>query len=407
MFRIIIILVRFGELQNVLIAAPQIEKDTGLDMVFIRLMIKFLSEAHFSPSSSWKSSSEMLETSSGKPNCWKVFALGTHLKLTPSTTQRFLSGANQILQLIPSKYKDNGITAEQLLRLCVIVNTNSHALKDMNASGIFPLSAMVEHSCTANSNFISIGTKLRLHAISRILKEEAITLCYTPFYSPTSARQHHLQQNYDFTCTCAMCTSAPDRCRAFICRNEQCKSGIVSPVGIGISWKCEKCRSAPTDLNIAMFLQAEEILKEIEPVAGTDCFVPFKVLKVPLVNVKKVLSEGVFHASHHFLFWAMDSQVEKLAIDQRFEEASEFLSMLISSMDMVCQPYHQQKATYYDLLGQVFLMIDRNKPSLEQKEKRSKQNFQKAYLYRLISCGAEAPVTIQAKRKSSKPSLDM
>jgi hypothetical protein len=76
-------------------------------------------------------------------------------------------------------------------------------------------------------------------------------------------------------------------------------------------------------------------------------------------------------------------------------------------MELVCQAYHPQKATYYDLLGQVTFMLDKNNNSVELREKRAKENFKKAYLYRLITCGANAPVTIQAKKKTIQPSIDL
>ncbi|SPO05554.1 uncharacterized protein DNG_08241 [Cephalotrichum gorgonifer] len=94
-----------------------------------------------------------------------------------------------------------------------VVRTNSFRSKlDVgNVFVLFPLISRVNHACKPNAfiRHASHGLIAGVAAFRDIMPGEEITISYIPLQQPTPSRQALLRKNWNFTCTCPLCTSPP------------------------------------------------------------------------------------------------------------------------------------------------------------------------------------------------------
>lgn len=127
---------------------------------------------------------------------------------------RFEKAAQLLRQHLPATHKDV-MTADQMIELTVLFNTNAHSLPDIQGSGLFLLGSLIEHNCEPNIHTSSTGTTLFVHAIDAISKGDSIAMSYTRMYMPTSVRQQHLLNYYGFKCACKKCSDPDTVCDHF------------------------------------------------------------------------------------------------------------------------------------------------------------------------------------------------
>lgn len=119
------------------------------------------------------------------------------------------------------------ISNEVAARLLAILNTNQVELETICGSGLFVVTAILEHSCCPNCSFSTNNDILYLTAIKDITVGDRLSIDYgNNFYRPTEERQRELLETYGFTCSCPQCTTV-DLTRPFKCR--LCKTGVLYP----------------------------------------------------------------------------------------------------------------------------------------------------------------------------------
>ena len=132
---------------------------------------------------------------------------------------------------LPKHMKDTEIAF-----LLGVLNTNQMELDELGGSGLFVVSAIMEHNCNPNSSFTTSGSTVYVAAIKPIKAGERISLDYTnDFYCATAERIEGLKQTYDFVCDCGEC-SGPDRKRSF-----ECKVKIIFINNFLYSYKYSSC----------------------------------------------------------------------------------------------------------------------------------------------------------------------
>ncbi len=144
------------------------------------------------------------------------------------------------------------------VRLYRVCETNAHTGQDM--MGVFPLVAMINHSCDHNCTYTSVGSMDMAVKTTRAIAEgEELSVCYTTVFLPLAVRQRILKARYGFACQCSRCDAAAvDLSRAFHCG---CAGGgVVCPVGRGdknSDWICLSCSREPVAAEIAKYCAAE------------------------------------------------------------------------------------------------------------------------------------------------------
>ncbi|KAH8881337.1 SET domain-containing protein [Thozetella sp. PMI_491] len=142
------------------------------------------------------------------------FIADTHF---PLRTKR--ERGRQLLQRAADQVAD----PEQLLNLARSGAEGAHAIEDVMRTnsfsvtiddkffmGMFPNIARINHACNPNAftRFSEKALSSSVMAFRDINKGEEITLSYTDFGLTRDERQTRLQQNWGFTCTCALCSAS-------------------------------------------------------------------------------------------------------------------------------------------------------------------------------------------------------
>ena len=127
-------------------------------------------------------------------------------------TRDIKSFRKKFAKWLPKHIKDSEIAF-----LLGVLNTNQMELDEIGGSGLFVVSAIIEHNCDPNASFTTSGNTVYVAAIKPIKAGDRISLDYTNnFYCATEERIESLRKTYDFICDCEVC-SGPDRRRAFDC----------------------------------------------------------------------------------------------------------------------------------------------------------------------------------------------
>ena len=190
--------------------------------------------------------------------------------------------ASAMAQLLPLPVR-RLVSVAELRRLLGILELNAHELVDEageKAEALFPFFALIQHSCAENCAFTALTAAASSSPTVRVCSIRAITacsplsICYAPPYLPTAARQRYLQSRYHFTCSCPLCCGLlPDRCRAFVCRDSQCRSpvwvwggaeaGEEQPSAAAARlWRCsgQRCTRAVGQQDVRAWREAERSL---------------------------------------------------------------------------------------------------------------------------------------------------
>ena len=91
---------------------------------------------------------------------------------------------------------------------------NSHTITDSDLRavgiGLYPLAALVNHSCRPSAVQAFSGRRIRIRAASDLKPGDEVTISYLDLADPLRMRRHELQDRYHFTCSCPLCSAPPD-----------------------------------------------------------------------------------------------------------------------------------------------------------------------------------------------------
>eukprot|EP01129_Flabellula_baltica_P013679 TRINITY_DN6400_c0_g1_i1.p1 TRINITY_DN6400_c0_g1~~TRINITY_DN6400_c0_g1_i1.p1 ORF type:complete len:436 (+),score=52.53 TRINITY_DN6400_c0_g1_i1:313-1620(+) len=293
--------------------------------------------------------------------------------------EKDLAIAAMIMKVMPESHSDV-ISVEDLASFIGITFTHSLSIPFIRGAGLFYFSSLLEHSCCQNTSYQIEKKSLHLIAMEPIGCSEPVTISYLRPYLPKADRRTKLQEQYNFTCACLLCQPETfDKTRGFCC--QKCTEGIVYPKNDGESiedWVCNDCQEVISEDHFNIIKEAEQNIYE-------DHFAD--------IEVDRHLEEKIFHFSHFYLFWAMDYRVMLISRVQP-KLAKKYLELITESCDLVLPTYHPRKAVYWDMLGQVHILL-RDLLS-------SQKSFQKAHAIRQICCNT-LEITSLAETKALFP----
>ena len=139
-------------------------------------------------------------------------------------------------------------------------------------SGLFPFSAMMEHSCIPNCSFTTKEDVLYMKALREIKAGERLSIDYINCLTlPIEKRKEVLQDSYNFDCKCDRCESKWDISRSFKCPANNCNGQIYSAVNNSIRSRentvfklnfnhCSKCLRKLSDDEQKNYINEEQYL---------------------------------------------------------------------------------------------------------------------------------------------------
>jgi len=257
------------------------------------------------------------------PHAHKVMPLLKSLVKHCPSNDPVLSTLQAIYEAAPDSYKTQ-LSLEDYVDLYYIGETNAHTMDAIDGNGVFPLVAMLNHSCRPNCSYHSSdsqSTKLIVSLTQPVSKGTELTVSYVELYTSVAMRMRSLRAKFGFVCDCQWCVG-PDRARAFCC--PFCPQGIVYPKGRGnkdSDFKCSLCNATCEKDQVRGMRKEEDSLLRIGKVAPTTPGLEIGGLLPPL---EKVLSCKTLHHSHWYVYWAKCNA----AVEMAGKDAKESLKLI-------------------------------------------------------------------------------
>ncbi|GAB0093570.1 SET domain-containing protein [Sergentomyia squamirostris] len=166
---------------------------------------------------------------------------------------------------------------ETILKIAAVLDTNAfeirHQHKNIKVRGLYPMAAMMAHSCVPNTaHTFNEDFEFVLIASVDIPKGTPIYTTYGQTLQGTLQRREHLRQNKFFECFCERCgdpTELSTFAGSFIC--SKCRSGKMIPMNpfeVAAPWKCSTCENSIPALQVINGNRA--MLKEISELDQTN-----------------------------------------------------------------------------------------------------------------------------------------
>lgn len=183
------------------------------------------------------------------------------------------------LNQFPSEDIDSSEKSIHTITGIIDVNALEVRLEGGDVLGLYPIFAMLEHSCTPNTKHtFTKDRQVVLRASVDIRRGEHISTMYTHVLWGTAARRDHLKHSKYFMCTCPRCSDPTELGTHFSAlRCRRCKSGFMlsaAPLDQLASWICTSCNATLTaeevmEANLQLGEEVETVLAR-PSVAGLE-----------------------------------------------------------------------------------------------------------------------------------------
>mmetsp|Transcript_48 Transcript_48/g.83 ORF Transcript_48/g.83 Transcript_48/m.83 type:complete len:476 (+) Transcript_48:25-1452(+) len=218
-----------------------------------------------------------------------------------------------------------GWHASDLVQFWCAMNVNAHGCggrlgEEDVAVGLFPLGAMVNHSCVANCAWSVMNGCFVVRAVTKIAQGHELTLPYVDLGLPTAERRHRLMRSKFFLCRCERCESPSELGR--------CVNSIRCPSCGG--WSHPDLASLPLD---------EEAKGEVRHWRCESCSISHKSTQVQVVR-------------------SVIERANQLAVDGEVFVACDRLEELEGSLQKSLHPNNAVLADTYRALIRCALKVD-------------------------------------------------
>lgn len=134
------------------------------------------------------------------------------------------------------------------------MNTNAFKIlinleynKSVSVKGLYPLTCLMNHSCTPNTRHdVNEHFLKKVSAVRKISRGEELLTTYSQILWSTNTRRMHLALTKQFWCRCDRCAD-PTENDTFMsglrCTNKTCNGVVLvtDPLSINAPWRCNKC----------------------------------------------------------------------------------------------------------------------------------------------------------------------
>ncbi|KAL0107048.1 hypothetical protein PUN28_015540 [Cardiocondyla obscurior] len=211
-----------------------------------------------------------------------------------------------IVDYLRKRLKLGRFSEEYIQTACGILEINTfevRTVKGFSARGLYPIVAMMNHSCVSNtSHSISpVDYRIRLRTTLKIPADGELYASYTHSLLPTMLRREHLLEGKHFACACSRCADPTELgTHMSTLKCNKCDNGIVMPLDSLDSestWKCTHCEFSTNGhavKKVFQIIQAEvDAAEAISGVDGADAIHERETI------MKKY--QSVLHPRHAFL----------------------------------------------------------------------------------------------------------
>jgi hypothetical protein len=300
-------------------------------------------------------------------------------QLSDAHFEQYADNVKQIKSTFPNLFPKS-FSIHEISKFIGILNSSQLEL-DMGGSGLFPWTAIVEHSCDPNCSFTTHNNNLYFTTIKNVRSGDRLTIDYgNNYYHNTKDRIETLNSTYGFICRCTLCTGL-DKKRPYIC--QICQTGIILP-------------------NVNNNNAVSDCGHPVSPEYFQTCISREQYLNVNFnkIDILKEFENEIYLSRYHYLrYWALDEKVLNLidiAQSERsrtnqtesissYPEAKKLLNEMCILLEWQLPPVHHEKVIIYDRLAQVCVGTGDIQIARDM--------YYKSYINSCLASGADTPPT--------------
>jgi len=185
--------------------------------------------------------------------------------------------------------------------------------------GLYPVAALINHSCVPNSVAVFEGTTVSIRAIQPIAPDEEVTISYIEIGASNSQRQTMLRDHFFFVCQCPRCAVESPEAIGLRCSKKGCEGVAVE--GDSANSVCLVCgtRADQSDISNSLIL-GRQASKQAEE--ATDPVVKRRYLEQAAGKFMEIL-----HPHNVELLHALDAAMNACIDLQDFEAANHYCKL--------------------------------------------------------------------------------
>ena len=239
-----------------------------------------------------------------------VRKLVSHRKsASPEFKKNMLVALQDLLQFDCIASSSAYSTIEDLFALVCKINANSHAIFDSSGNtnqpiglGLFPMTAILNHSCSPNAEFFTNAAgRTQVNTTRKLDASEQVFVSYVDIFAPRFERRGKLLETKNFWCECDRC-EREEFLDAYVCQH--CSGGYLIEDTNEQVFKCNYCQMTR---NTADMLQANRELKledAHELIVAGMLEGGKKILENAIIKAQETL-----HPHHHIILQILVSLV--------------------------------------------------------------------------------------------------
>ena len=212
--------------------------------------------------------------------------------------EKMFVALSDLLDIFPEN--EVQFTAKKLFSLSCRITANSHAVFDPTrftnqpiGLGMFPLTAILNHSCSPNAVFFTNSNgEMQVDTIRPLEQGEQIFVSYVDLFAPKYERRGRLLETKHFWCECIRCLDEISDCWIDAFKCIQCFNGYK--IERNHSYECSECGATSTSEEI--FRTVSSIQDEAEDIINAGMLEFGKSLLE-----KALLKANEFLHPHHYI----------------------------------------------------------------------------------------------------------
>eukprot|EP00026_Physarum_polycephalum_P007780 Phypoly_transcript_07846.p1 GENE.Phypoly_transcript_07846~~Phypoly_transcript_07846.p1 ORF type:complete len:479 (+),score=56.38 Phypoly_transcript_07846:141-1577(+) len=217
--------------------------------------------------------------------------------------------------------------------------------------GLYPLAALINHSCSPNSVAVFEGPRVYIRAIQNIKAGEEITVSYIEVGMTKQQRQATLAKHFYFVCECERCQNEANETNAYKCTNGKCPGAVYKRENTaeGICQTCGKTTSWEEITNLLH--RANQLLEQAQALRKDASKDPRQSLD--LYGKSTSIFRQVLHHLSPELMAHLDEAMSACIDSQAYPQAYEYCTLSLPIYERIYSPNWPLLGLQYYMKGKL------------------------------------------------------
>jgi SET and MYND domain-containing protein len=232
--------------------------------------------------------------------------------------------------------------------------------------GLYPVAALINHSCAPNSVAVFEGTTVSIRALQHIPAGEEISISYIEIGAPTLQRRATLAKHFFFVCHCPRCETDTPFMSGYRCVNPSCAGVVLDSEGEKaetgsngsvatddkepVQLKCNKCGKTHDKYELELkYRRAQQLIEDGEDARN----------KGDITTARKSIEQAVsifveiLHQNNVELMNALNTAMSVCIDAQDFAAADKYCTTSIPAHEYIYPPAWPLLGLQYYMKGRI------------------------------------------------------